>query len=300
VIIVLVAITVAADRMVGALLCFSLIMHAVITWRRDVIAVSIFATGLFAILFMTSYSLADAGVGSIDALAEKTQAFYDPKNLIVFFAIANGLLIAPAIIGFLRMKNHLLKVPLLVSTAGSFSWLVFPNMDQFVADRWVILAGIFLSVFACYGILQIIKNFKPRISVMIASIVLAVFLAIGLAYAVMPYDSPFILYGVARYSIENFGPVTMQFNSLDIQDNDKLLSAIQWINQHTERDAVIVGEKHWRGFMELYLKDERTYRFSDDPRALGIALERQGKPVYEITFDPSSLQMFTVEDVAIR
>jgi hypothetical protein len=58
----------------------------------------------------------------------------------------------------------------------------------------------------------------------------------------------------------------MQFNSLDVNDSSKLTSAIDWINRNTETVAVIVGEKHWRGFMELYLKDERIYRFSDDPK----------------------------------
>jgi hypothetical protein len=92
----------------------------------------------------------------------------------------------------------------------------------------------------------------------------------------------------------------MQFNSLDIEDNGKLTSTIQWINQNTENNAVIVGEKHWRGFMEMQLEDGRTYRFSGNPEALAEALERQGAHVYEITFDGSSQEMFEVEDVAIR
>lgn len=84
----------------------------------------------------------------------------------------------------------------------------------------------------------------------------------------MPYDNPFTIYGIAQSGIKNFFPVTMQFNSLDIKDNSKLLSAIDWINRNTEPDAVIVGEKYWRGYIELYIEEQRIYRFSGDPNNL--------------------------------
>ena len=121
--------------------------------------------------------------------------------------------------------------------------------------------------------------------------------AIGIAYMIMPYDSPFVLYGVAQKSIEDFSPVSMQFNSLDIKDNGKLLSAIDWINKNTEPDAVIVGEKHWRGFMELYLGDQRIYRFSNNPKALAELLENQGYHVYMFKPDIKSNTKFAIESI---
>jgi len=296
----LAALTVAADRMIGALLCITLIAYTIMTRRKDALATSLFATGLFSILLIASYSATDVSAGGAGAPGVNTPAFYDQLNLLILFAVANGLLVIPAAIGFMRIKNYLLRIPLLVSIVGSFSWLALPNAEQLVADRWIILAGVFLAIFAGYGILHIARSLKPRFSVAIAGSILASFVAIGLAYAVMPYDNPFVLYGMARNNIEDFGPVTMQFNSLDVKNNDKLLSAIGWINQNTEPNAIIVGEKHWRGFMELYLKDERTYCFSSNPDALAQALERQGKPTYQILFDGSSPVLFQIEDVAIR
>jgi hypothetical protein len=298
-ILALAALTVAADRMIGALFCISLTAYAVITQRRDAALTSIFATGLLAILTVASYTVSHTDASGIE-VSEKTPAFYNPQNLLVLFAVVNGLLVAPAAFGFLRMKSGLLKIPLLASLAGSFSWLVFSDTNLLVADRWIILSGILLAIFASCGILHVVKNFKPRLSAAVAGSVLAAFAAIGLAYATTPYDGPFVLYGAARADIEDFGPVTMQFNSLDIQDNDKLLSAIEWINQNTEHDAVIVGEKHWRGFMELYLEDGRTYRFSSNLQALAEALERQGEHAYLIRTDSNSPAMFAIEDVAIR
>jgi hypothetical protein len=300
VVLALASLTVAADRMIGALLCITLISFAIVTRRKDAITVSLFATGLFSILLIASYSSAGVRADSAGAPAVNTPAFYDPLNLLILFAVANGLLVIPAAIGFMRVKNHLLKVPPIVSIVGSFSWLVLPDAEQLVADRWIILAGIFLAIFAGYGILHVARNLKPRFSIAVAGSVLASFVAIGLAYAVMPYDSPFVLFGMARHNIEDFGPLTMQFNSLDVKDNDKLISTIGWINQNTEPNAIIVGEKHWRGFMELYLKDERAYRFSGNPDALAQALARQGKPIYQILFDGSSPDLFQIEDVAIR
>ncbi|HXG07542.1 MAG TPA: hypothetical protein VNI77_09490 [Nitrososphaera sp.] len=244
----LAGITVAADRMIGALLCISLIMYAVITRRKDSSVVSAFATGVFVILFLVSYSsLTSTNVSgnNVGAPPDETVSFYNAQNLLILFAVANGLLVAPAVIGFLRTNDWLLKVPLLVSLAGAFSWLVFPTAIQLVADRWTIVAGIFLAIFAGYGILYIIRDLRRRVAVMASCSILLVFAAIGMAYAVMPYDSPFVLYGIARQSIENFSPVTMQFNSVDIRENDEILSSIKWINQNTEHDAVIVGEKHW-------------------------------------------------------
>ena len=130
-----------------------------------------------------------------------------------------------------------------------------------------------------------------KMAPVVAGAVLAGFIIVGLGYALMPYDSPFPLYGAARAHVENFGPVTMQFNSLDIQDNGRMLSAISWLNENTEPDAVIVGEKHWRGFMELHLQNERTYRFSGDSWALAHALASKiDLPVYFFEFDGSTFR----------
>ncbi len=89
----------------------------------------------------------------------------------------------------------------------------------------------------------------------------------------------------------------MQFNSLDIQDNDNLLRAIAEINENTERDAIIVGNPHWRGFMELYLKDDRIYHYSNDPQALGMTLEQQGYNVYLIKSEGNPQTTFRVENI---
>jgi hypothetical protein len=294
----LATLTVAADRMIGILFCLSLAAYAIMTRRRDVILTTILAIGVFSTLMVASYDTSEANpitTTTTDMSENSTSEFYTPTNLVILLAVINGLIAAPAAIGFFVMKNSLLKIPLLVSLVGSFSWLVFPESRLLVADRWIVLTGIFLSVFAGYGILHVVRNLKPSLSAVVTGSILVAFAMIGLAYSVMPHDSPFILYGAVRANIEKFGPVTMQFNSLDIEDNNNLLSSIVWLNENTERDAIIVGEKHWRGFMELYLEDGRTYLSSDDPSTVAAALEEQGKDVYLISVKGSFNTTFTIE-----
>jgi hypothetical protein len=294
------ALIVAADRMIGALFCISLVAYTIMIKRRDMAAISIFVTGLFCLLMIASYAGSDSVISNIEVFAARTPAFYNPQNLLTLFAVVNGLLLAPALIGFFGMKSNLLKIPLLTSLVGSFSWFVFPEISLLVADRWIIICGIFLSIFAGYGILHALKNLNRRFTAVAAGSVLASFATIGLAYATMPYESPFFLYGLARGDIEEFVPVTMQFNSLDIQDNRKLLSAIEWINHNTEQDAVILGEKHWRGFMELYLEEGREYHYSNNQQDLAEAIERYGEKTYLISVDRSAPQVFVVENISSR
>lgn len=300
-ILVLTTLTVAADRMVGALFIVSAAVYAIVTRRRDVALIGILAIGMFFALAVPTQSIPNIKtITTAEMLQNNNEVneFYSPANLVIFFAALNGLLVGAGAIGFLSMKNSLLKIPLLVCLMGSFSWLAFPENRHLLADRWIILAGIFLSVFAGYGILHLIRNLKKRFT--IAGFILGAFAVLGLSYAVIPHHSASVLYGIIGVHAENLPPVTMQFNSIDIEDNDDLLSTIAWINKNTEQDALIVGESHWRGFMELYLEDKRTYHFSEDPQAIAEPLSRYSQQVYLIEFNSKSSTIFVVKDMSNR
>jgi hypothetical protein len=302
-ILVLTTLTVATDRMVGALFSVSVAVYAIVTRRRDVALIGILAIGIFYTLAVPTQSIPD--IQTITTMEEIPQnngneikEFYNPSNLALFFIVVNGLLVAAAVIGFLKMKNSMLKIPLLVCLIGSFSWLAFPENRYLLADRWIILAGIFLSVFAGYGVLHLIRNLKERFT--IAGFILGAFAVLGVSYAVIPHDSASAVYGIVGVHTKDLPPVTMQFNSIDIEDNDNLLSTIAWINENTEQDSVIVGESHWRGFMELYLENERTYHFSEDPQTTAEALSKRGKQVYLIESNSKSPTLFIVKGINNR
>ena len=223
----LTTLAVAADRMVGALFSVSVAAYAIMTRRRDVALTGILAIGMFYALAVPTQSTPDIKTittAEIPQNNSELKEFYNPADLLVFFVVINGLLIAAAAIGFLNMKNTLLKIPLVVCLIGSFSWLVFPENRYLLADRWIILAGIFLSVFAGYGILYLIRNIKKRFTM--AGFILGAFAVLGVTYAVIPHDSASALYGIIGLHSKNLPPVTMQFNSLDVEDNDELLSTM--------------------------------------------------------------------------
>jgi hypothetical protein len=299
IILVLTTLTVVADRMVGALFSVSLVVYAFVTRRGEVALSGVIAIGIFCALMLSTQSAPGfKTITSTEIPQNNTELreFYNPADLFKFFIMINGLLIAAAAIGFLNMKNTLLlKIPLLVSLAGSFSWLLFPEHRYLLADRWVILAGILLSIFAGYGILHLVRNLKKRFT--IAGFILGGFAVLGVSYAVIPYHSASAFYEIVGLHSENLPPLTMQFNSIDFDDNDDLLSAISWINNYTEQDALIVGGNHFRGFMELYLEDNRTYLFSDDPQTFAETLRDGGQEVYIIEYNSTSSPIFIVKNI---
>jgi hypothetical protein len=299
-ILVLATLTVAADRMVGALFSVSLVVYAIVTRRRDAAL-----TGIFAIVMFYALALPTQSVPNITTITSteipqnnnELREFYNPADLLIFFVVVNGLLVAAAAIGFLKMRNSLLlKIPLLICLIGSFSWLLFPENRYLLADRWIILAGIFLSVFAGYGVLHLVRNLKKRSA--IAGFILGAFAVLGVSYAVIPHHSASAIYGIVGVHAKNLPPVTMQFNSIDVEDNDELLSTIAWINENTEQDAVIVGESHLRGFMELYLEDNRMYHFSEDPPTFAETLSKSGHQVYLIELNGKSPALFVVKRIS--
>ena len=299
-ILVLATLIVAADRMVGALFSVSLVVYAIVTRRRDAALTGIFAIVMFYALAVPTQSVPNITTITSTEIPQNNnelKEFYNPADLLIFFVVVNGLLVAAAAIGFLKMRNSLLlKIPLLICLIGSFSWLLFPENRYLLADRWIILAGIFLSVFAGYGVLHLVRNLKKRSA--IAGFILGAFAVLGVSYAVIPHHSASAIYGIVGVHAKNLPPVTMQFNSIDVEDNDELLSTIAWINENTEQDAVIVGESHLRGFMELYLEDNRMYHFSEDPPTFAETLSTRGHQVYLIELNGKSPALFVVKRIS--
>jgi hypothetical protein len=285
--------TVATDRMVGLVLSLSLIAGAIARRNRDLTILASISTALFLSLLVPSMVMPSeaSSVGTPSSIAQ-TPAL----NYLVLFAVLNSIVAVPAIFGFNKSKNVLLATPFIVSGIGSLTWLAFANPDFIVPERWAILFGIFASVFSGYFIVDRLKRYRNRL--ISATAILSAFAVIGLAYAVLPYDKPFFLLAITKTYVENFMPITMQFNALDVDDNNELLMTIREINERTEPDAVIVGAKHWRGFMQLHLSDERIYRFSDDPQTLGLSHAQQGSDVYilEPDEDSSTFVFAKVED----
>jgi hypothetical protein len=284
--------TVISDGMNGLLFVISLIIYAAMVWsgftRRIVILCVLIASILFGFSILPSQnmlhvnmeripSIVNASINSSYCSFSSSSYYYNPTNLLILFIIVNGPLIPTAVVGFRHTDNkNLLKVPLTLSVLFSFSWVLFPYSKSLVADRWIILSGIYLSIFAAYGIAYLVQNsllvhtfhnhfrYKTIAAPAILLSIMGIIVTTGIAYEVMPYDKPFMLYGMVRNNVESFMPLSMQINTLDVKQNDKLIDVISWINKNTESNAKILGDKLWQGWMEIKLQDSRTYTFSEN------------------------------------
>jgi hypothetical protein len=296
---ILCVLAVSTARIVGSLFIVSLIIYSCIFKTKPVILCTILALSFFTMELFINHNITSNIVhDTISKMGNGSSVpsnFYNPKNLLYLFVVVDGLLVPSGIIGFVKLKNGiLLKIPLLITVAASFSWTVFPLNGLLVADRWIILLGIILSIFSAYGISQLVLSIKIRphrlsnlASTILSFSILGMFITMGILYEILPNArEPFMLwYGVARSYTEHFVPPSMQYNSLELSDNNKIISAISWINKNTQPNSIIIGEKHWRGFMELYLHDHRTFRFSDDLPALTSGLIKHPVgPVYLIHY----------------
>jgi hypothetical protein len=83
----LTAITVAADRMIGALLCVSLVANLIITKNKDQALPTIVALSLFSILIITSYQPSYQGMANTvkGESGNSAHTFYNQANLIIYF-----------------------------------------------------------------------------------------------------------------------------------------------------------------------------------------------------------------------
>ena len=303
---VMCALIVTTARIVGSLFVISLIIYSAINRAKFAILCAIIAFSFFATELYVSYYISDIRIlGSLAGNNSQADLLsYNPKSLMYLFIVVDGLLLPTGVLGFKKIPNStLLKIPLLTSGIASFTWLVLPSEESLVADRWIILLGILLSIFAAYGLYDLGLKLKVRaanripnfpsyvvrsLPVTLIAVILGVFIMMGISYEIVSNaQSPYTLwYGLAQPYVGHFVPYSMQFNSVQASDTNKLTSAISWINKNTPQESIILGEKHWRGFMEMYLQDHRTFYFSEDLTLLKYKLARQQPtdPLYLIHY----------------
>lgn len=184
---------------------------------------------------------------------------YSQINMVLLFIKINLLNLPTFIVGLRYLKSSIFYISTIIVLMGSMSWIVLPNTNLLLPDRWIILSGLFLSIFSFFGLISLIyKSQKLRNHIMF-SVILSFLIIIGLAYMVMPNNQPFPIYAVFREHTDFFIPASMQTNVVDIDHNQDLLTAIEWINKNTQSNATIYGENHLKGWMKVTLKGNRTF-----------------------------------------
>jgi hypothetical protein len=259
-------ISVLSDRMIGFLLSSSFIVYYIIKKERMTAILAIVTSVIFGAALFANFDIIRNNIIVGSGENDTSHQLYNPLNLVVLFLVMSGILLPAGLVGITKSKNIILKIPLIISLVGSFSWIIFPNTSGFLPDRWIVIFSVFLSIFSGYGFVTLIENKYIAISHKKLNnylVILIPFMFLGSVFATSPNNSYLNIYGVFHAYIGHYGPLTMQYNSISLPESRSLLSLIEWINYNTPEGSIIMGSKHLRGWMELELEN-RTYLFSDN------------------------------------
>jgi hypothetical protein len=306
-IILLCIVSVLADRMIGLLMTISIVIYAIIK-RSPYIAL---IASITAVVAITSW------VQSFNEIELNTHLFvntpaivnnvYAPVNLVILFILLNFLLIPTGIIGFLNTNEKFLKISLIFSLIGSFSWILFPNSSSLLPDRWTFIFSIILAIFSGYGFILVINRYA--LSKIALIFVLVPFFIIGMLYSLTSNTSIYIIlepfrelakqYGTITIkhnpvaipesvsiidAIGQFGPASMQFNSISIPESVSIIDAIDWINHNTPTGSLLLIDKNWRGWAELRLEN-RNFAFYEN-----IPSSNSEKEIFILAFKGKAFQ----------
>ena len=149
-----------------------------------------------------------------------------------------------------------------MSLICSFSWVLMPFESGILPDRWTFVFSIFLAIFAGYGFIILIDSVSKsqRRKETLRFSYLIPFFLIGLFFAISSSDNALSFYAPIHEYVGQFSPMTMQYNSISIPESKSITLTLDWINHNTPIGSNIFGNKHWRGWMDLELKD-RSYAY---------------------------------------
>ena len=259
-------VSVLSDRMIGFLLISVYILYSLVKRERMIAILVTITSIIFAIGLFNSIDIMTNNIMLGGAENDALQQSYNSLNLGILFLVMCGILLPTGVIGFMKSKNIILKIPLIISLIGSFTWIIYPNTSALLPDRWIIIFSIFLSIFSGYGIVTLIESKRIAISHKKLNnylVILIPFLFLGSVFATSPNGSYLNFYGLFHEYVHYYDPMTMQYNSISIPESESLLSLIDWMNNNTPSGSIIMGSKHLRGWMELELEN-RTFLFSDN------------------------------------
>ena len=266
IIISLVILTFLTDNMIAFLLIISLLIYFVI--KKDIkyiISLTIIIISIISFLVVVDNTKNDSLINSINHILTgniKANENYTPLNLGILFIMMNILSLPLFIYGLKYLHELLLYIPLSMALLGSFTWIVLPYSAILLPDRWIIISGIFMSIFSSYGLIRLFSNYKDKPNYKILVPIMSFYIIIGLFYMILPYEYAFPIYGIFTEYTHFFVPSTMQFNSIDIVDNRDLSIAIDWLNNHTNPKSIIYGDSYLSGWMKMLLKDKRIFQYN--------------------------------------
>jgi hypothetical protein len=287
--------SVVSDRMVGLWL-LGVYCICVILYRERITSITFIAALVSFLIYLSvtgdSYSIVSSSIRSIADADVNYPIFgkqgpsssdgYTQANLFSYLIALNIILLPLGIVGYLQLKESFLRISIIVALVGSLTWLVLPNARELVADRWILLFGISLSIFAGYGFIKIIRLISTGLRntylhILASGIFFLIFAQFGIIYAVLPYEAQVSVIDLFDKNIRDFAPKSMQFNSVEADQSDELLDIIHWVNENTPARSKIIGSNDWRGWFSLELAGNRNF----------VTYERMGEIFRNATYAPN-------------
>lgn len=266
IIISLIILTLLTDNMVTFLLITSLSIYFLRKKNiKYIISLTIILISIITFVLLVDNTKNNPLINSINHILTgniKENENYSPVNLGILFVMMNILSFPLFIYGLKYLHEPLLYIPLIIALLGSFTWIVLPYSAILLPDRWIIISGIFMSIFSSHGLVRVFSNYKDKPNYKTLSPIISFYILIGLFYMILPYDYAFPIYGIFAEYTHFFVPSTMQFNSIDIVDNRDLLIVIDWLNNHTNPESIIYGDSYLSGWMKMLLKDNRIFQYN--------------------------------------
>ncbi len=264
-----------SDRLIGILLIISSFVFSIIYKQKYLFIINSFFTFSFLYYFLSfdKVTFVSTNIDFFNILLNPLygkNSFSQLDIFILFLSLYIMLIpfLIPGLILGRNRDNMIIKTPLIIAMIFSFTWIFVPNYSYLVPERWILILGIYLSLFAIYGFYLLIDfYFKTRQNILKMGIVfsfLSFFILYGILFIVSPSGTIYSLPTFFKEHTSFILPNSMNFNSIRINDSLSLLKSIDWINSNAPEHSIIIGSKHWRGWFSLFLNKTYTYLFSEE------------------------------------
>ncbi|HXT82817.1 MAG TPA: hypothetical protein VN704_00465 [Verrucomicrobiae bacterium] len=264
-----------SDRLIGILLIISSFVLSIVYKQKYLFMINSFFTISFLYYFLSfdKITFVSSNIDFFNILLNPLYGknSFSQLDIFILFLSMYSILIPFLIPGLIMARsrdNMIIKIPLMITMIFSFTWIFVPNYSFLVPERWLLILGIYLSLFSIYGFYLLTDFYlKTRRDILKNGIILSFlsfFVIYGILFIVVPSGN---IYSLPSFFQEHTGfilPNSMNFNSLQIKDNQDLLKSIEWINSNTPENSIIIGTKHWRGWFSLFLHKTHNYTYFEE------------------------------------
>ena len=192
------------------------------------------------------------------------------------------------IFGFFRDK--ILNIFTLILFTFTFNALIIPFFAIFQWSRWMYLLVYPFTFYAANGAAVrsrslFLRNKAKKLGFLrsfsrLSASALSIAIVFAFLFMVPPLD-----YGVFSLgSVNTYLPVTMQYNTIPLRDQNDLIKTIEWLNVNGQSNASLLVHHSLLSWTRLYLSNDfvKIYYISSADDAANLAFAKGFAPIYLI------------------